>query len=251
MKIGVFTLLFAVLLPLTLSAAPPSNLRLAGTSLGPGPADAFAVIEELTTHRQFSRTNGQTVGDAMILEIREGKVLLKQGDEVMVWLISEGLPSHDTSASAPAGKPVKSPEPNPSGIAPSYRTDISELQDPEEIRKLLYPPLRPETEVTRYPVSQETVGDLRTDLEKLLAAQQLTIVKHPTLGDGLQVDANTAQAFRELGLQNGDLLLKANGLSLVNADQVPTLIDSLSRAKIINLVAVRGDDLISIHLAVQ
>jgi hypothetical protein len=252
----VFTLFFVVLMPLMLSGAAPSNLRLAGTSLGPGPADALAIIEDLTTHRQFFRTKGQTVGDAMILEIQGGKVLLRRGDEVMVWLISEGLPSHDTSAhdtsaSVPAGKPVKPPEPDPSGIAPSYRTDISELQDPEEIQRLLYPPFPPETEVARYPVSHDSVRDLRTDLGNLLIAQQLTIVKHPTLGDGLQVDAATAQAFRELGLKEGDLLIKINGISLGSTDRLADVDDVLSRAKIINLVAVRGDDLISVHLAVQ
>jgi type II secretory pathway component PulC len=226
-----------VLLPLRAlgEASPPSDLRLIGIGGILGTARVFAVIEERATGRQFIRATGDRVADAIILEIQGRKVLLQRGDRVVVWRVSQAISS----------------TPDALGVTPFFRAELSQPHDPEEIRQLLYPSLQAQEGVVRYPVSQQTVQGLRADLARLYGAHQLTVVEHPVVGAGLQMEGAAAQAFRELGLQNGDLLLKANGLSLVNADQIPTLLDSLSRAQIINLQAVRGDDLISLHFTVQ
>jgi hypothetical protein len=147
--------------------------------------------------------------------------------------------------------PPSASTPHALGVTPSFQAKLSQLHDPEAVRQLLNPPIETLADVVRYPVSQQTVQGLRADLVRLYGAHQLTVVEHPVVGAGLQMDVVTARAFQGLGLQNGDLLLKANGLSLVNTDQIPTLVDSLSRARIINLLAVRGDDVIAIYFAVQ
>jgi hypothetical protein len=141
--------------------------------------------------------------------------------------------------------------PDALGVTPSYRAKVSQLRDPEAVRQLFDAPIETLADVVRYPVSQQMVQGLRAELANLYEAHQLTVVEHPVVGPGLEMEGAAAQAFRGLGLQNGDLLLEANGLSLVNADQIPTLVDSLSRARVINLLAVRGDDVIAFHFAIQ
>jgi type II secretory pathway component PulC len=226
-----------VLLPLRAlgETSPPSDLRLIGIGGILGTPRVFAVIEERATGRQFIRATGDRVADAIILEIQGRKVLLQRGDRVVVWRVSQAISS----------------TPDVLGVTPFVRAELSQPHDPEEIRQLLYPSLQAQEGEVRYPVSQQTMQGLRADLARLYGAHHLTVVEHPVVGAGLQMEGEAAQAFRGLGLQNGDLLLKANGLSLVNADQIPTLLDSLSRAQIINLQAVRGDDLISLHFTVQ
>jgi len=210
------------------------------------------------------------VGDAVILEIQERKVLLKRGDQVVAWYISQGL---DSEPAAESVSDEESTEPDPSeftepvavektaelkqtdptGPPLAKRVDISRLHNPEDIEKLLYPPLLPdsETEETRQPVNQESVRDLRQDLRELFMDKRLAIADHPTMGKGLVADQSTARAFQGLGLQEGDLILKINGIVLGSPERMTDVDDVLSRAQIINLVAVRGDDLISVHLAVQ
>jgi type II secretory pathway component PulC len=256
---------------LATAAGSPPALRLAGIILGPRPTDAQVVVEDLNTGEQFFRVVGQKVGDAVILGIEERKVLLKRGDQVTAWLISQGLasepatesgPDEETAElndpdpmgsteSVPVEKTAELKQPDPMGSPPANRVNISQLYDPEEIQKVLYPPLPPETEVTRQPVSQDSVRDLRQDLRDLFVDKRLAMADHPTMGKGLMADQSTVRAFQGLGLQEGDLILKINGIVLASPDRMADVDDVLSRANIINLVAVRGDDLISVHLAVQ
>jgi hypothetical protein len=142
-------------------------------------------------------------------------------------------------------------KPDALGVTPSYQAKLSQLHGPEAIRQLLYPPLKASEGVVRYPVSQQTVHRLMADLVRLYAAHQLTVVEHPVVGAGLQMEGAAAQAFRGLGLQNGDLLVTLNGCTFMNTDIIPNALDVLSRARIINVRAVRGDDLIAFHYTVE
>lgn len=258
---------------LAMAAGYPPALRLAGIILGPKPTDAQIVVEDLNTRVQYSRIAGQKVGDAVILEIQERKVLLKRGDQVVAWFISQGLASKPADESMSDDESAEPTEPDPSeftepvqvektaefkqpdptGPSLAKQVNISQLHDPEEIQKLLYPPLLSdsESEEPRQPVNQESVRDLRQDLRDLLMDKRLAIADHPTMGKGLVADQSTARAFQGLGLQEGDLILKINGIVLGSPERMADVDDVLSRAQIINLVAVRGDDLISVHLAVQ
>jgi len=247
-----FTLIILVLFPLTAAAADLlPDLRLAGIILGPEPADAKVVIEDVATGKQFFRSVGGQVGDAVILEIQERKVVLKRGNHVVTWLTSRGLDSGPTADPTTMGKIEEGRTGGPNEIAPENRVNISQLQDPEEIQKLLHPPLPSEQEVERDPVNQAVVQDLRRDLHDLFVDKRIAVVAHPTMGAGMLVDQATARAFQGVGLKEGDLLLKINGIRLASPDRVADVDDVLSRAKIINLVAVRGDNLVSFHLAVQ
>jgi type II secretory pathway component PulC len=245
-------LFILALFPLIASAADlPSGVRLAGIILGPEPADAKVVVEDVTTGKQFFRSVGGRVGDAVILEIQDRKVILQRGNRVETWLTSQGLDSGPTADPTTMGNIEDGRTAGPNEIAPDNRVNISQLQDPEEIQKLLHPPLPSEQEVERDPVDQAVVQDLRQDLHDLFVDKRLAVVAHPTMGSGMMVDQATARAFQGVGLKEGDLLLKINGIRLASPDRVADVDDVLSRAKIINLVAVRGDNLVSFHLAVQ
>lgn len=246
------TLFILALFPFIATAADlPPELRLAGIILGPTPADAKVVVEDVATGKQFFRGVGGRVGDAVILEIQERKVLLQRGNHVETWLTSRGLDSGPTADSAPVEQATDGRSTDPNEIAPDNRVDISQLQDPEEIQKLLHPPLPSEKEVERDPVDRAVVRDLRQDLHDLFLDKRLAVVSHSTMGAGMMVDQATARAFQGVGLKEGDIILKINGILIASPDRVADVDDVLSRAKIINLVAVRGDNLVSFHLAVQ
>jgi hypothetical protein len=153
---------------------------------------------------------------------------------------------------APAADSATLTTPDALGVTPSYLAKLSQPHDPEAIRQLLYPsPLPAQEGVVRYPVSQQSVHGLMADLARLYAAHQLTVVEHPVVGAGLQMEGAAAQAFQGLGLQKGDLIVTLNGCTFMSADEIPTLIDVLSRARIINIRVVRGDDLIAFHYTVK
>jgi hypothetical protein len=154
--------------------------------------------------------------------------------------------------SAPGVDPTTAATPDAHLVTPIVRAKLSQLHDPEAIRQLLYPsPLPAQEGVVRYPVSQKSLEELSADLAKLYEAHQLTVAKHPVVGPGLQMEGAAAQAFRGLGLKSGDLLVTLNGCTFMNADEIPTLLDVLSRARVINVRAVRGDELIEFHYSVE
>lgn len=180
------------------------RLKLLGTVASQNAREAFAVIEDTTKKSQELYRVGDKIQDAMVrMILRQKVVLTRRGqDEILEMDAEEGQKSLAPLAAASSGG---------SGS------------------------------VTMQEVSRQTIESSLQDINELM--RQIRI--RPNFEDGkpagLRVDRLRSDSiFRQLGLENGDIIKGVNGKQIQSVDDALTFYDQLKSANSVSLQVERS-----------
>jgi general secretion pathway protein C len=195
-------------------AKTPLNVRLRGTAVR-DKGESFAVIEDRNTRKEdLYRIGDIILGEAKVVQIFESRViLLRDGEKETLELFVEKEPPK------------------------RRRSEVVSSQSPppvlgKGIRRL---------GANRWSVSREEVESAKANLSQLMT--QVRIVPNFAEGkpDGFRLlSIKRGSLFDRLGLRNGDVIRRINGVFLDNPQKVFELYEELESGQSISVDILRG-----------
>lgn len=206
------------------------KLKLFGTITGRSDED-YAVIEDSQKRKQGLYKKGDSIQQAEVKLILRKKVVLNVNgkDEILVM-------EEDKTAAKNTGRSVPSP----------MEEDMEEpfMDEPMEA---------PESETgENISIDRETIDSSLKNINQLMSQVKI----RPHFKDGkpnglLLSHVQQNSIFKDMGLQNGDIVKGVNGKEIQSVDDALKFYDSLKSSSAVELQIERGGDVVSINYQIQ
>lgn len=206
------------------------KLKLFGTITGRSDDD-YAVIEDSQKRKQGLYKKGDTIQQAEVKLVLRKKVVLNVNgkDEILVM-------EEDKTSSGGSDRNVPSPM-------------EEEMEEP-----LMDEPLEaPESETgENINIDRETIDNSLKNINQLMSQVKI----RPHFKDGkpnglLLSHVQQNSIFKDMGLQNGDIVKGVNGKEIQSVDDALKFYDSLKSSSAVELQIERGGDVLSINYQIQ
>jgi len=203
------------------------KLKLFGTITGRSDDD-YAVIEDSQKRKQGLYKKGDTIQDAEIKLVLRKKVVLNVSGKDEILLMEED----------------KSPQKGPDRVLNS--PEETEMEEPS----LEQPPEEPAGENVN--IERETIDNSLKNINQLMSQVKI----RPHFKDGkpnglLLSHVQEKSIFKDLGLQNGDIVKGVNGKEIQSVDDALKFYENLKSSSSVELQIERGGDLLSINYQIQ
>ncbi|MBW1710235.1 MAG: type II secretion system protein GspC [Deltaproteobacteria bacterium] len=171
-----------------------SNYRLKGTIISQRSESSFAVLEAAKSREQNLFRTGDMVGEAELIEINPGEVLLRENGKIQRLKIDE-----------PASKPAL--RGRRTHTARTTKTQTQKIAQAVGLNK--------------YVVSRDIINQDMTDLYKFMSQINIQPYKKSGKPHGFRVSSIRPNSiFYQLGLRNNDVIVKLNGVAIRQPEDI-------------------------------
>jgi len=211
------------------------KLKLFGTITGRSEND-YAVIEDSQKRKQGLYKMGDTIQEAEIKLVLRKKVVLNVNGKDEILLMED-----DKTSQTGGGRNV----PSPMGEEMEEPSMEEPMDEPMEAP--------PEAETgENINIDRETIDNSLKNINQLMSQVKI----RPHFKDGkpnglLLSHVQQNSIFKDMGLQNGDIVKGVNGKEIQSVDDALKFYDSLKSSSAVELQVERGGDVVSINYQIE
>jgi len=208
--------------PNTAAATTASHAyRLVGTIEG-SPTTTQAVFEDPQTKAQKLYGVGDVIDGATIVEIKNHQVVLRRGAQTEVIQITGGSP----------------PQRAPGDTIPVLASSDDPLQNLQGVLSQVIPPYDRRVEKLRHSLTR---GEFDSFVDHFRGFDEPPIIVSTVAGPALSVENMDQRILKSLGLEPNDLIIGISGMGIDSPDRLAQILDTVSRAQVVDLSVLRGD----------
>lgn len=201
-----------------------SSLRLKGIVINLDPERSYAILENIRERKQDLYRPGDKIGEAELVKVSPGEVLIKENGETIKLVIEDSKSSSRSGrrSSKPKRSAKRTPQPTATGnqIARSVGGN-------------------------NYIVSRELMTRDMSDLYKLMS--QINV--RPNMKDGKPygfkiTSLRSGSIFKQLGLRNNDVIVQINDVDIRQPEDLMGLYRQVQQLDTVKMQVFRGNRLI-------